>query len=255
MRVSNLSRWTQGYFQRRNERRLQRFQSAAHRPLERAARAVLWIHAAFVVLIIASCTYGGQVHAQPVPREAQRYQLTLKREAHMVWGLQAPVATFAAQVHQESRWRLDARSPVGAIGLAQFMPATANWITGLEPSLNPCSAPERNPGQDCLAGFGATNPTWALRALVTYDKWLADRIRADDACEDMAFALSAYNGGLGWVYKRQKLSAKPGQCLGATCAINPGIAPAAQQENQRYPELILGKYEPLYATWGMGACQ
>jgi soluble lytic murein transglycosylase-like protein len=255
MRISNLSRWTQGYFRRRNERRMQRFQSATHRPLQRAALAILWLHLAFVALIVASCTYGSTAHAQPIPREAQRYQLTLKREAQLAWGLQAPVATFAAQVHQESRWRLDARSPVGAEGLAQFMPSTAKWIAGLSPSLNPCSAPERTPDQDCLVGFGPTNPTWALRGLVTYDKWLADRIRADDPCQDMAFALSAYNGGLGWVYKRQKLSRQPGLCLGATCQINPGITAEAQQENQHYPELILGKYEPLYASWGMGACQ
>jgi soluble lytic murein transglycosylase-like protein len=239
MRISNLSRWTQGYFRRRNERRMERFQSATHRPLQRAALAILWLHAAFVVLIVASCTYGNTAHAQPIPREAQRYQLTLKREAQLAWGIQAPVATFAAQVHQESRWRLNARSPVGAEGLAQFMPATANWIGGLYPS---------------LADRAPTNPTWALRALVTYDKWLADRIRADDECQDMAFALSAYNGGLGWVYKRQKLSDQPGLCLGATCQINPGITAASQQENQHYPELILRRYEPLYASWGNGAC-
>ena len=53
-----------------------------------------------------------------IPRDAVRHQLTLKREAHQVWGLGAPVATFAAQVHQESRWRTNAASPVGARSLA-----------------------------------------------------------------------------------------------------------------------------------------
>lgn len=205
--------------------------------LREAAKAILWFLVAVVTVAIASCSYA---YAQVIPREAQRYQLTLKREAQMAWGLQAPVATFAAQVHQESRWRMDARSPVGAMGLAQFMPATSNWIGGLYPNLS-----ERAP----------TNPTWALRALVTYDKWLADRIRADDECQDMAFTLSAYNGGLGWVYKRQKLSQQPGICLGSTCTINPGITSASQRENQHYPEVILLKYEPLYLTWGNGACQ
>lgn len=205
--------------------------------LRMAAQTALWLLAVLVAAIAVSCA---PAHAQPIPREAQRYQLTLKREAQRTWGLQPPVATFAAQVHQESHWSLDARSPVGAMGLAQFMPTTADWIGSMSPALG-----ERAP----------TNPTWSLRALVTYDKWLVDRIQAIDACQDMAFALSAYNGGLGWVYKRQKLSARPGQCLGATCAINPGITPAAQQENQRYPELILRKYEPLYASWGNGACQ
>jgi len=50
------------------------------------------------------------------------------------WGLEAPVALFAAQVHQESGWREDARSPVGALGLAQFMPGTAAWIAQLYPA-------------------------------------------------------------------------------------------------------------------------
>ena len=203
------------------------------------AGPIFWTYAACSALSLASCTAGSAAHAQPIPREAARYQLTLKRESQFVWGLQAPVATFAAQVHQESRWRLDARSPVGAVGLAQFMPATSNWIGGLYPGLA-----ERAP----------TNPTWSLRALVTYDKWLADRIQADDACQNMAFALSAYNGGLGWVYKRQKLSPQPGLCLGATCTVNPGITPASQRENQHYPEVILRSYEPLYRPWGAGVC-
>lgn len=63
-----------------------------------------------------------------IPTAAEQYRRTLVRSAHAEWGLSAPIATFAAQVHQESRWRADARSPVGAQGLAQFMPGTAEWI-------------------------------------------------------------------------------------------------------------------------------
>lgn len=201
-----------------------------------AAGLLAFLAVVLVVAAVAPFT----AHAQSIPREAHRYQLTLKREAQYAWGLQAPVASFAAQVHQESRWRVDARSPAGAVGPAQFMPATADWIGGLYPD---------------LAARDPSNPTWALRALVTYDKWLHDRLQAADDCQRMAFTLSAFNGGLGWVYKRQKLSSQPGVCLELTCAINPGIAPANQAENQRYPELILFKHEPLYLHWGNGACQ
>lgn len=202
-----------------------------------SARIALWLHACALLVLLLG--FAAVALAQSVPRDAQHHQATLKREALRVWGIDAPVATFAAQVHQESRWREGARSPVGAVGLAQFMPATSNWIGGLYSSLG-----DRAP----------TNPTWALRALVTYDRWLADRIKADGACERMAFTLSAYNGGLGWVYKRQRLSNEPGRCLGATCAINPGVTPASQRENQHYPEVILRRYEPLYAGWGAGSC-
>lgn len=203
-------------------------------------RFVLILIASVVVLggMLACCS--APAHAQAIPREALQHRATLKREAQRVWGLDAPVATFAAQVHQESRWRVDARSPVGALGLAQFMPSTASWIGGVYPSLG-----ERSP----------LNPTWALRGLVTYDKWLFDRIKADNECERMAFALSAYNGGLGWVYKRQQRSEQPGICMGATCAINPGVHPASQRENAHYPVVILRQHEQLYRAWGRGSCQ
>lgn len=182
----------------------------------------------------------GMASAQAqVPAAAQPYRLVLKRNAQMLWGLDAPVATFGAQVHQESRWRPDARSPVGALGLTQFMPATADWIGGLDPALA-----ERAP----------TNPTWALRALVTYDRWLWQRVQAADACERMAFVLQAYNGGLGWVYKRQRLSPEPAVCLGATCRVNPGVSEASQREAEHYPEVILRRHEPLYALWGPRSC-
>lgn len=192
-----------------------------------------------LALSLLACSGVSVAMADQVPRDALRHQRTLVREAQRVWGLDAPVATFAAQVHQESRWRAEARSPVGAEGLAQFMPSTSTWIAGLYDSLG-----DRAPMQ----------PVWALRALVTYDAWLHERVAADTACERAAFMLSAYNGGLGWVYKRQRLSERPGVCLGATCAINPGITPAAQAENAAYPAVILRRHEPLYASWGARSC-
>ena len=213
-----------------------RFVSPAQAPVAAAARLLLWL---FGALVVFGFVMVGVACAQTIPRDAHQHKGQLKREAQRVWGLNAPVATFAAQIHQESRWRADARSPVGAQGLAQFMPATAQWIGGVYGDLG-----ERAP----------MNPAWAIRGLVTYDKWLADRITADTPCEEMAFVLAAYNGGLGWVYKRQKLSPQPGVCMGATCTINPGVSAASQRENQHYPEVILRKYEPLYQAWGRGSC-
>ncbi|HCE7275446.1 TPA: transglycosylase SLT domain-containing protein, partial [Pseudomonas aeruginosa] len=87
--------------------------------------------------------------ADRIPTAAEQYRRTLVRSAHAGWGLSAPIATFAAQVHQESRWRADARSPVGAQGLAQFMPGTAEWIAGLYPAVLGTNQP--------------FNPGWALR--------------------------------------------------------------------------------------------
>lgn len=206
--------------------------------MKAGARLLLAVLAAALLSIIILTLGIASAQAQ-VPQAAQAYKGLLKRNAHMLWGLDAPVATFAAQVHQESRWRPDARSPVGALGLAQFMPATAAWMGDVDPELR---------------GAQSLNPTWALRALVRYDLWLWQRIKADDDCQRMAFTLSAYNGGLGWVYKRQRLGTEPGVCLGATCRINPGVSAASQRENEHYPEVILQRYEPLYASWGPGSC-
>lgn len=187
---------------------------------------------AFVVSSVASAA---------VPVAANVHKQQLRQQSYMIWGLDAPVSTFAAQIHQESAWNATAKSRTGATGLAQFMPGTANWIGSVYPDLS-TRAPE--------------NPTWAIRALLRYDLWLSQRIAALNSCEQMAFILSAYNGGLGWVNKRKAKSVEPGQCFGATCEINPGIHPANQKENADYPKRILKRYEPLYvnAGWGRGSC-
>ncbi|HEU0283266.1 MAG TPA: transglycosylase SLT domain-containing protein [Gallionella sp.] len=179
--------------------------------------------------------------ATDMPHEALRYQRDLTRNARLAWGLDAPVATFAAQIHQESRWRLDAQSPVGALGIAQFMPSTAAWISGAYPALG-ANAP--------------SSPAWSLRALAAYDRYLWQHINASDDCSRMAMALSAYNGGLGWVYRDQRLAAaktlNPAVWFGQVEKINAGRAPAMFAENRGYPRAILLKWQPIYALWGGG---
>ena len=157
----------------------------------------------------------------------------------MVWGINAPVATFAGQIHQESAWRANAQSPF-ASGLAQFTPATAEWIGGLYTD---------------LANPQPFNAAWSLRALVRYDRFLWDRNPATTECDRMAFALASYNGGEGWLRKEQTRAAAKGAdrlrwfkhvelwCLrsAANCA-----------ENRDYPRKIMLKHQPLYALWGPG---
>lgn len=177
------------------------------------------------------------------PRSAHVYRAELVRNARMVWGLDAPVAVFAAQVHQESNWRPNAVSRVGARGLAQFMPATATWISGLFPE---------------LAANAPGNPTWALRALVQYDLWLWDKIAARDDCERMAMTLSAYNGGLGWLLKdkatAQAAGADRARWWGHVERYNAGRSNANFAENRGYPTRILRVLQPRYTAWGPGVC-
>lgn len=173
-----------------------------------------------------------------VPPAAHRYHRELLGEARAVWGMDAPVAALGAQIQQESGWNPAAHSAV-ADGLAEFTPATAEWIAGAYPKT--------------LGQADPYNPSWAIRALATYDFQLWNETRAATVCDHMAFALSAYNGGLGWVYRDQKLAqahgADPARWFGATDAFT-SRAPAAARENRGYPSRILLVLQPSYAEWG-----
>ena len=185
--------------------------------------------------------------ASDIPRAAERHRAELIRVSRAVWGLEAPVAVFAAQVHTESWWRNGTVSPAGAQGLAQFLPSTAEWLPRAVPEL------EREAGRP--APF---NPGWALRALVSYDKWLWDRLGGADACQRMAFALSAYNGGIGWVGRDRKEAERqgrdPARWFGQVEKANAGRSASSFRENRRYVRLILLERQYWYrkAGWGPG---
>lgn len=178
-----------------------------------------------------------------IPRAAEQHKATLTRAAHAFWGLDAPVSVFAAQVHTESWWKNDTVSSVGAQGLGQFMPSTARWL--------PSVAPET--GEP--APF---NPGWSLRALCAYDRYLWERVGAWSEYERMAFTLSAYNGGLGWLNRDKARARKLGKddrnWFDHVENVNSGRSAAAFRENRNYPRLILQKRQYAYikAGWGPG---
>lgn len=119
------------------------------------------------------------------------------------------------------------------------MPATAQWAntTNAWGSVEPF------------------NPVWSIRAGVWYDRWLYERVRTfDSECDRWQFAFSGYNGGLGYVYKRQKRSGEPGN-YAVTSVINPGIQTANQRENQEYAPRIVFKHQPKFADWGRQVCR
>ena len=184
-----------------------------------------------------------------IPRAALQHRATLIREARAAWGLNAPVSIFAAQIHTESWWRNDTVSAANAQGLAQFIPSTAKWL--------PTVAPEVGRPQPF-------NPAWSLRACVVYDKYLHDRMSAMStdksalsACDRMAFALSAYNGGAGWVNRDRNLAAKkgldPDRYFGNVETVNAGRKASAIRENRKYVSRIM-EYQHAYirAGWGPG---
>lgn len=193
------------------------------------------------LILLAVFLWPARARAQNIPDEAYRFKRDIVRAGQHVWGLDAPTATLAAQIHQESRFRINARSPAGASGISQFMPSTSDWIAATYPHE--------------LSG-DRTTAEWGILAMSRYMKHLWDRTSGVDDCERMAFAQAAYNGGEGWVRKRKRLSDNPEVCLFATCTINPGIKPSNQVENEGYPRRILLTLEPIYvaAGFGRGAC-
>jgi soluble lytic murein transglycosylase-like protein len=189
------------------------------------------------------------VCAAQVPPAAYRMQQEHRQQAFAVWGLAAPVASLAAQIHQESGWNCEAKSWVGALGCAQFMPGTAADMAKRYPaSLHPV-----NP----------RNPRWAFRAQAQYmfDLYNGRGARgATDACERMAFAMAGYNGGEGWVLRDRALADsrgyRAGRYFGAMQLVNAGRRADAKAENAHYPQRILRELEPRYerAGFGVGVC-
>jgi soluble lytic murein transglycosylase-like protein len=216
------------------------FFNAVLPPIDRfevVSKAIIW---GGLIIVLVAGGFFSQACAQ-VPPNAARYRADLVRQAHAQWGLDAPVAALAAQVHQESGWAPSAVSRVGAAGMAQFMPATANWWC----QLNSMPADQCQP----------RNPVWALQALVGYDKWLYDRTPTGYSAHDrLHVALRAYNGGLGHWQAEAKatgLSHPTVDQVAAAC----GKARRHSShcpENLGYPQRILVLLQPRYTTWGTG---
>lgn len=199
----------------------------------------------WLLIIIAFVGLAACAPAQAqIPTAAAQYQRELTRIVQQEWGMNGRVAVHAAQIHQESGWRASVNSPVGAQGLSQFMPATSRWIAEIYPDLG-AAAPY--------------SPTWAMRAQARYNRWHWQRLAsAANECERWAFTLSAYNGGLGWVQRDQRLARAAGDDAGRWfnhVEQHTNRASWAKRENRHYVRRILLELTPRYerAGWQGGA--
>lgn len=180
-----------------------------------------------------------------VPPAAIVYRGAILRAWEHYFDLSEPASIAFAQIHQESRWKTDARSPVGASGLGQFMPATAEWIHGMLPA---------DVRADCPARSGCpTDPGWAIAALARFDYLLfREQAWATPWTDHWAAALAAYNGGSGWLAKERKAAAARGipanGWFGKVELVCIRSA-AACRENREYPVVILNRWRPIYRAW------
>lgn len=91
-----------------------------------------------------------------------------------------PAPIIAAQIQTESNWQPDVVSPVGAMGLAQFMPAT--WEAfGVD-----------GDGDGVADPF---NPIDAIYSMGTFDCYLVEYLADAGGPSDTRSALAAYNAG------------------------------------------------------------
>lgn len=186
-------------------------------------------------IIVLLCAFPLLAYGQ-VPQAAHKYRADLVRASRVVWGLDAPVPAFAAQVHQESMWRPTVCSPY-ACGLTQFTPDTADWIQqmyGVE-----------------LGPKDRFHPVWALRAMVRYNKHLYDQTPGHTMCDRMWAVLRKYNGGPGhWNMESRYATDRLDRLeVDKTC----GKARRSVKhcpENLSYPRKILGTHQAKYAVWG-----
>jgi hypothetical protein len=194
----------------------------------------LWL----LVLLLFATTATAQI-----PSAANQYKRELTRVVQQEFGLQGNVAAHAAQIHQESAWKTEAKSWVGAEGLAQFMPSTAKWIVEVYPD---------------LGAVAPYSPTWAFRAMARYNKWLNNRVKGHTDCDKWWFTLRSYNGGLGHINAESKnaTDANDRHAVDAAC----GTARRSVKhcpENLGYPDRIINLLEPRYlrAEWaGQPTC-
>lgn len=196
---------------------------------------------ALALMFLISLVFGFPAVAQ-VPPAAVTYKIELKRAANKVWGPVPPIPFLAAQVHQESLWRPQAKS-LYARGLTQFTPDTERWI-------------QQKYGYELGAG-GALDPAWALRAQSRYMYDLFRQTGGRNECHAMLFAAMAYNGGLGWVNRDRALAQKMGDDpldYGAVRNWNSGRGPAFWKENREYPVRIAYRHQALYRAWGRPVC-
>lgn len=105
-----------------------------------------------------------------------------------------PAPIIAAQIEAESQWNPRAVSPVGAVGLSQFMPDT--W---------------RNIGRDDDGNGVASpyDPGDAIMAQGRYDCQLVDQLRGKVSGNLTSLALAAYNAGVGAVLKAHGIPPYP----------------------------------------------
>ena len=191
--------------------------------------------AAAVPFADAGPARAAEASAQPATRAERAAAVACRRWRHGVriaarrhLGRDARPDRLLAQLSAESGCDPRARSPAGALGLAQFMRGTADHVAGLDPA---------------LAGADRFSPRWSIRAQAAYMAWLLRWARGlsgvGSACAAWPLAEAAYNAGLGWIGRERAAAlAAGGDGSWASMAGHCLRSPAACAETRGYVSRI-----------------
>lgn len=141
-----------------------------------------------VGLVMSACSPAGAA-----PLRSDKYDSQIQRAAS-TWLPGVPWRMWKAQLYQESRLEPDAVSPVGAAGIAQFMPGTWDQITR---ELRWGVVDRRLAGPSIEAG--------AYYMAKLRRAWTAKR--SDD--DRLKLAQASYNAGLGNILRSQQRCGNP----------------------------------------------
>lgn len=153
--------------------------------------------------------------AAPLPAGAVRYLPTLQAEIEARWPTLAMPSVLAAQVEQESGWKVTATlktSREEGAGLGQFTRAyRANGALRFD------ALAETRALDPSLAGWTWANrfdPVYQLRGVVAKNRATFKRLRPllDDDYNALAMMDAAYNGGFGGVLAERRLCAQVAGC-------------------------------------------
>jgi soluble lytic murein transglycosylase-like protein len=143
-----------------------------------------------------------------------------------------------AQLMQESGLKPDAVSPVGAQGIAQFMPAT--WAEMKQVLQRELRIAEPSPFK-----IEHAIPACAIYMRKCYEAWTAPRPELDRYC----LALASYNAGIGNIMKAQALSGGANDYVSIIAYLHRVTGIKNATETRTYVENIFG-YWGQYAIQG-----
>ena len=193
--------------------------------------------------LLLGCLQWHSAFSQGVPHEANVWKRQWQGTMRQIWGLDAP-AWGASQIEAESAWRDGRTSSAGAMGLAQFIPSTAQGMERLYPG---------------LASMGRYSPKWSFYANGILMRDLYREFGKDrDKCNGIMLSGAGYNGSPSTLRKEIFLCTTDLKCdvrLWEDIAKKSARAPQHWRESRNYVARITRR-EPSYAaeSWGVAFC-